>query len=316
MTKSVVTYEDYLRAHFRDLGALIIEIGSYCPVECRHCHVSSDRSTTTYLTNAQIQTAITSFSGLSSSSFVSFTGGEPFVYKKRLITALACAKEHGLFTYVLTSAHWAKDDRTASLVLRDIDDRIDLLGFSVDQYHLEKQPLERTLFGLKAAIARSMNVFVALGSFGSQDPIRAIVREAIKASSGPAVQIVNYPLLPRGKGAGLPELKDIDLTNEPNESCLSVGTPVVTSTGVVAACCHTNVANDARAGNKGPLVLGTIDEAENVWSSYANSRYTRLIRDHGPIRVATEYNVALPLESKHWDICKVCDFVRDRMPIM
>jgi hypothetical protein len=305
----MINYEAYLRAHFSEFGVLIVELGRFCPVECAHCHVESDRSTRDRLPIEQICSSIEQFAGLPNAEFVALTGGEPFSYRDALSSAIDASSRYGLKSYVLTSALWASSAVRAERLLKSVGIP-SLLGVSIDRYHLVRVPLERPLNALRAAAEVGSSPFLALGSFGPTDPIRREVKAALQAADLGAIQIINYPLLARGKGAGLPELQGRTLDNPANEGCLSIGTPVLTTRGAISACCHTNVANSIRAGEYDRLILGDDANITGAYHRYRSDPLMQTIQRHGPLELAMQSGIAVPEMIANGDMCEVCDYTR------
>lgn len=308
----MANYADYLRAHFSKLGVLIIELGRYCPVQCDHCHVESDMTTKERLSLTVVLDAIRAFAELPSSQFVSFTGGEPFVYWKILSEALSAVESSDLSSFVLTSGSWADTETKSVDILKKIGVP-DLLGISIDRYHLQKLSIDNPCNAAFAATQLGVPAFIALGSFGPHDPIREYVRDILNARGCENISIIHYPLLSRGKGAGLPELDGLSLDNPSDQACLSIGAQVLTTSGAITACCHTTVANNARSRTNDPLVMSKTGSIKESVETFYQSRLVRLLRNSGPIGAANELGIDLPDDIMSSDICVCCDFLRGRI---
>ena len=300
-TRVPVTYEGYIRAFSRMFGALILELGRFCPVECEHCHVMSTKKTLDRLSKRDIADYIQTFSRIEGAEFVQITGGEPFSHRPLLKEALSTISSTSLYSYVLTSASWAPTMRIADNQLTDIP-KIDLLGFSIDRYHLRRVPLSNIVNGIKAARSRSWSVFVTIGSDGVNDPFRSEVLSTLKAAKLESIPIVHYPLLARGAGADLEELNGRTLKRTASVGCASLGSLVVTSTGNVSACCNSNTANACRAGNRTALSLPS--DLALARSRFRESDFIFATRMLGPFQIAKAMGIDLEADL---DMCFVCE---------
>lgn len=299
-----------MRSHVLPFGALIIELGRFCPVECAHCHVESDTTTREKLNEPMLKRAISEFSKLPYARYVYLTGGEPFSHRSLLAASLDAARTGGLKSYVLTSAYWARTIRSASSTLSNLP-HVDLVGISYDQYHAPRVPIRSILNAANAFRSRGTSVFLALGSFGPSDLIRMTTISELKKLGCGDLPVVHYPLLARGKGAGLPELQGLELARESAGGCRSIGAPVLTASGKMCACCHTNAANATRNGLPDPLAISSTADVREAAAKFASSRFYRALRTIGPLEIAQFCGINLDNQSRpDVDICNVCDQVR------
>jgi radical SAM protein with 4Fe4S-binding SPASM domain len=74
--------------------------------------------------------------------WVSFTGGEPFLFPDLLQNSIAYARSLNLHTEVVTNAFWANSARKAVSILNSLKARgLDVLNISVDDFHQEFIPM-------------------------------------------------------------------------------------------------------------------------------------------------------------------------------
>ena len=131
-----------------------------CPITCAHCAYSSTPENRFHLPINHIIETIRSLN-VSTIKMVTFTGGEPFLLGRDLISAVYEASHRGFMTRVVTNAHFAVDLPTALNRLSALSNSgLHELLISWDDYHAQFISFDRIRnaywtakdLGLKVAI--------------------------------------------------------------------------------------------------------------------------------------------------------------------
>ncbi|WP_288995206.1 radical SAM protein [uncultured Gemmobacter sp.] len=136
-----------------------IQVTNRCPLTCGHCITSSSNEESDDLSEAEVDHLIRQVVGVV--DHVCFTGGEPIVWKGRIERSIVLAKELGLKTSVMTSAFWAKTDKSTKLQLdRLCAAGLDGLGISLDKFHSDYQSDDYAFRAAREAVGRGLEVSV------------------------------------------------------------------------------------------------------------------------------------------------------------
>jgi MoaA/NifB/PqqE/SkfB family radical SAM enzyme len=90
-----------------------------CPAECGHCGTMSSPRERTVLSLESILSAIDQAAELGYEVVV-FTGGEPTLARRPLLTALQRATDLGLITRVVTNGYWARTAKAADRTMAQL----------------------------------------------------------------------------------------------------------------------------------------------------------------------------------------------------
>lgn len=119
------------------LLSFAIHVTYTCPLTCAHCCFSSNPRNKDRLPIEQIIATIEELDR-NSVEMVAFTGGEPFLLGKQLISAVAAARQRGFVTRVVTSAYFAKTPEMAARKLGPLRDAgLCEVSISWDDFHEE-----------------------------------------------------------------------------------------------------------------------------------------------------------------------------------
>jgi hypothetical protein len=83
--------------------------------------------------------------------WIYFEGGEPFLYRNRLLEGVRQAAEMGFLVGIVTNAYWATDPQSALESLDPFAGLVQDLSISTDFYHREEVPGRLAANALKAA---------------------------------------------------------------------------------------------------------------------------------------------------------------------
>ncbi len=113
------------------------------------------------MTFKQISELLSEAKKLGTVEWVSFEGGEPFLYYQIMLKGISKATEMGFKIEVLSNAYWATCLEDASEWLRPLAELgVADLGLSSDPYHGEDVEAERVKNGVEAALKLGMGVGV------------------------------------------------------------------------------------------------------------------------------------------------------------
>lgn len=116
------------------LLSFAIHVTYTCPLSCAHCCFSSSPQNRDRLHFDHIAATIDEIpEGI---RLIAFTGGEPFLLGDALVNLVRRASGKGAKTRIVTSAYWAKSDRSCEKRLRPlVDAGLDELSVSWDDFH-------------------------------------------------------------------------------------------------------------------------------------------------------------------------------------
>ncbi len=213
--------------------------------------------------------------------WVSFTGGEPFLEYRLLLSLVEYASGKGLYTEAVTNCSWAEDQRLAMDKLWPlVGAGLTAINMSVDDFHQEHIPLDRVRHCFQAAKTLNIKpVFMVTVKPGSR-----ITAESLPPLMGdPSIQVPGEPRLrspsalaaetpftPVGRGS---ELAWAHATVAQSYRCKSALTDIgVKPNGDVLPCC-------GPLGCRGEAVIGNLgeDALRDVLSrAWGDPRFTKI----------------------------------------
>ncbi len=256
-----------------------------CPAECRDCGtVSSPRDRT----NLPLKTILSAIDQARELGFfnVVFTGGEPTLRWKDLLTAIAHAKSLDLPTRIVTNAHWATSLVNAYKRIDALMDAgISEINYSTGDEHARFIPVERVVTAAVAAAKRGLVCYIMVELRAERGLIDETILEhpmitALPPAERRLITTAESPWMPLDPQE-VGEYPEGITANRDNISmcrgCDSVlQTYVMEADGRIGACCGLGMRivpelNVARAQGEG--FLGhAVEEAENdflkVWIRY------------------------------------------------
>lgn len=232
------------------LPCLVLSVTSTCPLRCRYCGVNAGPDNKSRLSLHFMKRIIDESYEIGIRGVVVFTGGEPLVLGKDLLSAIGHASNRGLSTRVVTSAYWASSRDRALNVLGDLKKAgLTELNLSCDDFHQEYVPLDYVKWANEAAKDLGIPALLAVkGIRGSRIDVEFIenyfgVKLAVfrKGQVNPKNDVATFTVtVPVGRGSD--SIDESSLTycapEEYQGPCTSVlERVVVTSEGHLAICC-------------------------------------------------------------------------------
>ncbi|MGI8311662.1 radical SAM protein [Saccharopolyspora hattusasensis] len=285
-------------------SCLGISVTMTCPLKCAHCitkstpHVRDDMSVDEalkYLYDAQ-----------GAVDHVSFTGGEPFLKPARLRTLVREAKDAGYVVSVMTSGFWGRDKRQATRQLAELQELgLDMLGVSLDRYHLEFIDEGRCVNIAEACDALGIHVAVRVITTPSDnygDHVRTLL-----SHTGAEVH-VNF-LVKLGRAEEFAEEDFKFSSRPPRETCETVTAADVVPGGVVYACCGPGL----YMHEANPLILGNAQEESLglILERGLTNPFMKVINTRGPVGLLEDlqengFGHLVKLRERYTDACQLC----------
>lgn len=133
-----------------------------CTAECGHCGTLSSPRERTSLSLDVMLSAIDEAADLGYQVVV-FTGGEPTLAGRSLLTAIRRAASYGMTTRIVTNCYWAAKDVTAkrradSFVRAGLRE----INFSTGDQHARFVPVENVLRATRAAIEAGLRTIIIM----------------------------------------------------------------------------------------------------------------------------------------------------------
>ena len=122
---------------------IVFEVTFKCTVQCDFCSLDCSPDKTDYLDSTFMIGIIQQVMHHKKPRYVSFTGGEPFLFLEEIETVLSFLKAMKIFTTIVTSGFWAKDYKMTFELLSHMKEKgLTGLCVSVDDFHQKLIPLE------------------------------------------------------------------------------------------------------------------------------------------------------------------------------
>jgi radical SAM protein with 4Fe4S-binding SPASM domain len=209
-------------------------------------------------------------------TWVSFTGGEPFLYPDLLGNSIGYASSLGLRIEVVTNSYWANSFEDAMQSLIPLKENgLDVLNLSVDDYHQEQIPLENIRNSFRAAektglktvfmITLKKDSKITAESLKKIFEGKTLLKIGESKAGDPDGLIIESPFIPIGRGENIKE----EVYNEGKSStlCREMLTDIgIKPDGAVMPCCGPlGVLEEASLGNLREESLSSI--LERAWNN-------------------------------------------------
>lgn len=285
-----------------------------CNIRCRHCCVDAlpasaregdmlARDVDDWVQQAVQEPKVT---------YLSLTGGEPFLVYPLLRRAIDRAAGQGLPAGVVTSGFWATSRAAARRKLTPFArwDRLFSLSLSVDRFHQEYVPLERVKNAIVAAHELGIEqVKVKLSYLGAS---AADSQEQLLGELGPlpAPVTIESQLVHR-TGRAARQVSSAEFAREKerhpgvgadNIPCTMADFPLITPDGKVFACCGAALL----LKHATPLLLGDLHKQRlgNILDCSETNTILHFIRLYGPLEL---FNcIGQPVEVQDYDATSLC----------
>lgn len=287
-----------------------------CTAECEHCGTLSGRSEKTWLALEHMLAAIDQ-AAEAGYQVVVFTGGEPTLAAKDLLTAIARARERRLTPRIVSNAHWAATPALAERMVSSlIDAGLREINFSTGDQHARFVPLDNIVRATRAAAATTLAAIVIMVETVKERTITAALLEdrpdfkAIRSDfPRMRIDVLESPWMPL-EPTVLNAYRDGSTTNRDNVALRTGCTSILTTTAVqadgrIGACCGLGMRTIPEL-QVGTVEKTTVAEADET---AANDFLKHWIRVEGPERIlawASEHDANIKWEDMYAHRCQAC----------
>ncbi|MBI2305989.1 MAG: radical SAM protein [Rhodocyclales bacterium] len=281
-----------------------ISVTMQCPLRCRHCITRSGPEITRQMSEDEALHYIRS--ARHAVDHIGFTGGEPLLDQARLLRLIEAAKAERYVVSVMTSGHWgARPDHAKEIIGRMKAAGLDMLGVSLDRYHLDF-----------IDVSRCCNIAEAADEHGIPLAVRVIAEpgddfaEQVKALLAHTKASVHSHFPVRlGRAETLAAAAFRHSMTPPADSCETVTALDIEPGGKVYACCGPGPY--MHGGN--PLALGNALEEDLfaiIQKALANP-FMKVINTRGPKGLLDDLHAhgharIVPLRAYYTDTCQLC----------
>ncbi|MCZ7392070.1 MAG: radical SAM protein [Candidatus Methanoperedens sp.] len=275
-----------------------------CPLTCRHCITNSSPHIRDQMSIQEAFSYIREAKGIV--DHISITGGEPFLDLSRLRTLIAEAKKCGYIVSVMTNAYWAVDWKFTYTTLANLKkDGLDVLGVSLDPYHLEFIGEDRCIRVAEAADSLEIPVHVRVISAKGDnygDHAKSILNHTN------ADIHVHHPVR-LGRACSLPMEHFCVCHSPPADACETVTALDIVPGGDVYACCGPG----KYMKKSNPLYLGNAsrESLREILERGLTNPFMKVINTCGPkgfIKDLHDRGLSslLTLRRRYSDTCQLC----------
>lgn len=293
---------------------VIVQVTAQCPLECAHCIVESSPTRTEQLSTEALTRLIEDIGRDGRTDLVVFSGGEPFLSRTRLITALNTVAAAGLKAGIVTSGSWATTQDRARSVLGSLPlGPLADLAFSADRHHEPFLDMAHVRRGIDAALERDVPVSAFICVDGPQDDFLDRFQALLGAERLARIRLRVTRTHRAGRARTQPGLASLEeqvpLDALPDAPCMAPAAPSVCPDGRVMACCGDTVSDpDAWSA----LTLGQLarDGYGAMLDRADDSLLIQALRVYGPKYLAQIAEGAGALKNVRADRNNICDICR------
>jgi organic radical activating enzyme len=286
-----------------------------CTAECAHCGTSSSPREKTRLPLEAMLSAVDQ-AAENDYKVVVFTGGEPTLAGKNLLSSIARAASHGLFTRIVSNAFWADSVSNAERTISDlVRAGLTEINFSTGDQHSRFVRVENVIRATRASVKSGMRVSIMVETvkenritkeYLEDHPEFIQIRDDFPDS---IIMVYESPWMPLSPSV-INNYQDGALANSGNVSLKQGCNDVLTTTtleadGTIAACCGIGMKliPELRLGNIRNTSLADADHRAN------GDFLKRWIRIEGPERIlawASEFDSEIKWQDMYAHRCQAC----------
>ena len=291
-----------------DVGLVMTE---QCPVGCRHC-LSPHTMQILDLPALETHLAwIGKIARVDRVQSISITGGEPFLYFRRLLELVDGCRTRGLRTTVITSAYWATNGDVSGEKLKKLAHAgLTSLTVSTDEYHQEHVPLANVSRVLSSAKECGVSPKVAvtyLPRGQSADQVKRDLRDELGPRTMDGVEIEAGGIVKLGRAYEL-KFPGKQQVEQPKLVCNALG-PAIRPDGAVESCCRAPLPSNS------PLIIGDLNAEgfQLIYRRFLDHPIIPFIQTwglHEMLERLIEEGLAIGLENyrnaREEEICDLC----------
>jgi MoaA/NifB/PqqE/SkfB family radical SAM enzyme len=270
------------------LGLILTE---QCNISCRHCWFGSGPGKKNRMAPGEAMGYILQIREIPSVDWVSFSGGEPFLFPDLLQKLIAFASGLGLYTECVTNCFWAETaDGALKVLVRFKQAGLTVINISTDDFHQQHLPFDRVRnaynaakdIGVKivimSAVKRSSRITAGqLGQLLEDDGIFIFGRSASQGATTTALA-VQSGFLPIGSGADISVKERVIEDRSLSGGCeIALRDISIHPSGKVFPCC-------SAAGMAETAVLGNAKETglKKIIREAGRHPFFRVLSTEGP----------------------------------
>lgn len=275
-----------------------------CPLECAHCITNSSPRVRDEMSLGEALGYVRDADHVI--DHISVTGGEPFLKFPRLAEIVKQAKSQKYIVFVMTSGYWGRNKARAAALLRQLRDHgLDMVGISLDRFHLRFVD-ERRCVNI-CEICDDLGLRTAVRVIAAKDDDYGDHVKRILAHTRAEVH-VNY-LVRLGRASELADSAFNTCRHPPRETCETVTAADVVPGGVVYACCGPGL----YMTESNPLVLGNAREERlsHILARGLANPFMKTINVRGPVGLLEDLQAhglghLVKTRARYTDACQLC----------
>lgn len=311
----------------KQMANITILITYRCFASCAHCVFSSSPKRREQVEFETAKNFIDAASRFSPKPAISFSGGDPFFYPKKMRELMIFASDRGMISEAITSAAWCKDEKKTEEMLSDFRNLgLKTFCISYDRFHEKFVQPQLVVNGIRAALKLGLRVCVnsAAGPDFPKEKVEKYLRKKLNLKEVEWEKLDIAPNIPAPVGRALKTLRGKDYLytkGDLREGC-PFPTEIITLTpaGYIYPCCGMIAGATPKKGELfcyGPITNLNVNEVYSVLMKMQRDLFLRLLQALGPYRILLELNnrnARIKMRKKYVGNCDVCDeFMRNRL---
>jgi hypothetical protein len=294
------------------MQGLILLITYRCPLECGHCITDSNPRRRGHLDVPWIIETVREAAELGV-THLGVSGGDPFSRPTVLQAISATAFELNLNLRIITSAFWATSPEKAKRILRSLR-KIDILGLSLDRFHLEFQNLQNTRNAIEAALELGIPQIEV--QICHTSPAEFSQFERALDIRHERLAIGSQPVFPVGRALHLDvETQRFGLPLSALSLGCPMGPPVITPKKEMLGCCSALM----DLGEQNPIRFANLSEQtlQSALDVMKHDKYYNFLRVFGVGPLVDYLRARHPdaFEGKYSDVCHVCHYIHSNVEL-
>jgi len=270
----------------KDIGLIFTR---QCTAECAHCGSSSGPDKQGVLSFETSTQCLKTFSKLGLNQYY-ITGGEPFVFFKKMNRVIHSGHESGLSATVCTNAFWGKNQSTAREFLKQLKDNgLGFLMLSTDVFHIKTIPVNHVITVANLSHELEIPCHISIPAL-KNDWTALSLFTLLKTSTLASVAI--HHAHPIGRGENLPRHL-FEKTSIRLLPCEFVGLLEIDVQGSIS-CCPAS----ADFPSSSSLLLGNINDRtlSEIVDTFGSTLLYYVMQNYGPLGLAYLFQNALPID--------------------
>jgi len=273
-----------------------------CPVGCAHCSVDASGSSPRVADHMGLDHLVRELVASPDLRSVGISGGEPFVERRALTSAVGIITDAGKLVVPYTSAAWS---RTVPSWIRRVLERSAAVVLSTDTFHDAGVTQRQVRVAAEAIVNAGARLIVQVVDVG-ESVRRAVdlVVDCFGEASSDVADVHVVPLIGVGRGADVLTVQRRHTVDQ-LPPCRAAASPVIAYDGRVTPCC-----NEALINGEGPVTLRPriADAAElpHVVRAVTSAPLISMMRTAGPAAVASLPGFTDLAARSHRSLCDFC----------